>query len=104
MKLAEIFREFGNGETAEELGKKRFACANCGVTWVELVGSVVVHRQGQEDLCLKMGMESDACQMCRMSPRKCQECGSSDVYELRFAQEVVQVPLSFKGIRTVNRE
>ena len=104
MKLAEALREFGSGEATEELAKKRFACANCGITWIELVGLVVMHRNGKEDLCLQIGMESDACQVCRMKARKCQGCGSSDVYELRFAEEVIEVPMSFKGIRKVSRE
>ena len=104
MKLVEAVREFDNRDTNEELAKKRFACANCGITWIELIGIVVMHRDGKEDMCLQIGMESDTCQTCKMRARKCQECGSSDVYELRFEEEVNEVPLSFKGIRTVNRE
>lgn len=104
MKLAELFQEFNRGEPTEELARKRFACANCGSTWIELVGLVVMQREGNEDLLLQIGMESDACQTCRMKARKCQGCGSSDVYELRFAENIAEVPLSFRGIRVVNRE
>jgi hypothetical protein len=104
MRAAEIFRELETRDSTEELAKKRFACASCGVTWIELVGVVVVHRVGKENLCLQIGMESDACQVCRMKARKCQECGSSEVYELRFEEEVPEIPLSFKAIRTVKRD
>jgi hypothetical protein len=39
-----------------------------------------------------------------MKARECQECGSKDVYELRFAEEVAEeVPLNFKGIKIVHR-
>jgi 5-methylcytosine-specific restriction endonuclease McrA len=105
MKLEEIFQEMKNRGSTEELIKKRFACANCGITWIELVGLVVGHRDGKEDLYLRIGMESETCQVCRMKARECQECGSKDVYELRFAEEVSEeVPLSFKGMKIVHRE
>lgn len=104
MRLAEIFQELDDGEPTEELTKKRFACASCGTTWIELVGVVVMQRKGREDLLLQIGMESVACQMCRMKARKCQRCDSSDVYELRFAEDVAEVSLSFSGIRTVNKK
>ena len=104
MKLEEIFQEMKNRDSNEELTKKRFACASCGMTWIELVGLVIGHRDGKEDLCLRIGMESEACQVCRLKARECQECGSKDVYELRFEEEVSEeAPLSFKGIRIVNR-
>jgi len=104
MKLVEVLEECkAKNSTEEELEKKRFACANCGVTWLELVGLVVVDRTGMEDLCLQIGMESEACQVCKMKPRKCQKCNSSDVYEIRFENEVHEVPLSFKDIRTVKK-
>ncbi len=104
MKLAEVFQDLNNENLTEDLSKKRFACASCGTTWIELVGLVVMHRDGKEDLCLQIGMESDACQVCSMKARKCLDCGSSDVYELRFKEEVSEVPLSFKEIRTINKE
>jgi len=101
--LKEIIQEIGNRDSTEELTKKRFACAQCGSTWIELVGLVIGHKDGKEDLCLRIGMESETCETCRMKARECQECGSKDVYEIRFADEVPEVPLNFKGIRTVNR-
>jgi len=104
MKLEEMFQEMKNRGSTEELVKKRFACANCGITWIELVGLIVGHRDGKEDLYLRIGMESETCQVCRMKARECQECGSKDVYELKFEEEVSEeVPLSFKGIKTVHR-
>jgi hypothetical protein len=105
MKLEEIFQEMKNRDSTEKLTKKRFACASCGTTWVELVGLVIGHTDGKEDLCLRIGMESETCQVCRMKARECHRCGSKDVYELRFAEEVsVEVPLNFKGIKIVHRE
>jgi len=39
-----------------------------------------------------------------MKARECQQCGSKDVYEIRFAEEVSEeVPLSFKSIKKVSR-
>jgi hypothetical protein len=49
-------------------------------------------------------MESETCETCRMKARECEKCGSKDVYEIRFAEEIDEdVPLSFKGIRRVSR-
>jgi hypothetical protein len=104
MKLVEVLEECKAKNSTEELEKKRFACANCGVTWLELVGLVVVNRAGKEKLCLQIGMESESCQVCKMKARRCQKCSSSDVYEIRFEDEVLEVPLSFKDIRTVNKK
>lgn len=105
MKLEEAFQEMKKRDLTEELIKKRFACANCGITWTEFVGLVIGRKDGKEDLCLRIGMESESCQFCRMKARECQECGSKDVYELRFAEEVSEaVPLNFKGIKIVHRE
>ena len=104
MKLEEIFQELQNRDAIEELTTKRFACANCGSTWVEAVGLVIGRRNGKEDLCLRIGMESEACQVCRMKARTCERCGSRDVYELRFEKDVSEAPMNFKGIKTVNRK
>jgi hypothetical protein len=101
MKLEQVLQEMETRESSEELRKRRFACASCGTTWTEFVGMIVGHRNGKEDLCLRIGMESEACQVCRLKARECQECGSKDVYELRFEEEIAEVPLSFKGIKTV---
>jgi hypothetical protein len=102
MKLDEALQEIKNRDSTGELTKKRFACASCGMTWIEFVGLIVGRSDGKEDLCLRIGMESETCQVCRLKARECQECGSKDVYELRFEEEIPEVPLSFKGIRTVN--
>jgi len=104
MKLEEVLQEIRNRDSIEELTRKRFACANCGATWVEAVGLVVGRRTGREDLCLRIGMESEACQVCRMKTRTCQGCGSRDVYELRFEKEVSENPMNFKDIKTVIRK
>jgi hypothetical protein len=103
MKLIEVFHEISQGESEVELVKKRFACASCGSTWVELVGLVIGKRSGKEDLCLRIGLESDGCQVCRMKTRVCQECGSKDTYELKFEREISDTPLNFRSIKTINR-
>lgn len=104
MKITEIIKELENRKKTGELSKKRVACAHCGSTWIELVGLVVGHKEGSEDLCLRIGMESEKCQTCRFRPLECQECGSKDVYEIMFAEEISKdVPLSFKGIKRVTR-
>jgi hypothetical protein len=102
MKLEQVLQEMETRDASEELRKRRFACASCGMTWTEFVGIVIGHRDGKEDLCLRIGMESEACQVCRLKARECQECGSKDVYELRFEEEIAEVPLSFKAIKTVS--
>lgn len=105
MKLGEILQEIESRNSTEELTKKRFACAHCGTTWIELVGLVVGHKDGNENLCLRIGIESENCQTCRFRFRECQECGSKDVYEINFSKEVfAEVPLSFKSIKKVRRE
>ncbi len=103
MKLAEAFHEITQRDSVEELVKKRFACASCGSTWIELVGLVVGHKTGKEDICLRIGLESDACQVCRMKTRICQDCGSKDTYELRFEKDVSETPLNFRTIRTIDK-
>lgn len=87
-----------------ELSRKRIACASCGTTWIELVGLIIGKKEGTEDLCLRIGMESENCQTCRHRPLECRECGSKDVYEITFAEGAsVEVPLSFRSIRKVAR-
>ena len=104
MNLKDVVKEIEDGRSTEELTKKRFACAHCGSTWVELVGLVVV-QDGGEDLCLRIGMEPEACQMCRLQARECQKCGSREVYEINFAKGIPeQVPLNFKSIRIVGNK
>lgn len=104
MKIKEVLREIEKRKKPIELTKKRFACTHCENTWIELVGLVVWHKNGNEDLCLRIGIESENCQTCRFRSRECRECGSKDVYEIMFSEEVPEeAPLSFKGIKKVMR-
>lgn len=104
MEITEIIKEIEKRKKTEKLSKKRVTCAHCGSTWIELVGLIVGHKEGSEDLCLRIGMESENCQTCRYRPLECQACGSKDVYEIMFAEEISEeVPLSFKGIKKVSR-
>ena len=104
MNLKDVVREIENGKSNEDLTKKRFACAHCGSTWTELVGLVVVRNERNESLCLRIGMEPEACQICRLQARECQECGSKEVYEIDFTREVPeQVPLNSKSIRIASQ-
>lgn len=94
-----------NRNILKGLTKKRFACAHCGNTWIELDGLVVWGREGNEDVLLRIGMESDNCQTCRFRFRECQKCGSKDVYEISYLGQVSrEVPLSFKAIKNVSWE
>ena len=89
----------------EDLTKKRFTCAQCGNTWIEPIGLIVEHRDEKEDLCLRIGMESEKCQTCMFRFRKCQKCGSTDVYEIMFSKVVSEeIPLNFKSIRKISRD
>jgi len=104
VKLVDALKEIESEGYTEDLAKKRFACAHCGNTWTELIGLVVLRKGGNEDLCLRIGMEPETCQMCRLQARECQKCGSKDVYEINLAKEIPEgVSLSFKDIRTVSR-
>lgn len=104
LKIAEVTKEFENRKGEGELIKKRVTCASCGSTWVELVGVVVGHKDGLDDLCLRVGMESENCQTCRFRPLECTQCGSKDVYEIMFAEELSEeTPLGFTGIKRVSR-
>lgn len=105
MQITEIIKEIEDRRKTGELSRKRVACAHCGTTWVELVGLIVGQKEGAEDLCLRIGMESDNCQSCRYRPLECQECGSKDVYEITSAEGASEeTPLGFKGIRKVTRD
>lgn len=105
MQLKEILQEIESRNSTENITTRRYACASCGTTWVEPVGLIVGHKEGEEDLCLRIGMESETCETCRMKARECQDCGSKDVYEIRFNGDGAKAhsSLTFKGIRTVNR-
>ncbi len=83
---------------------KRFACAHCGKTWVEIVGLFVGRSDGNEKVYFQVGTESEGCQSCRNRPRSCPECGSKDAYEIEFQSRTIgNSPLSFDGIRMVSR-
>ncbi len=104
MEITEVVKQIENRKKMGELSKRRVTCARCGSTWIELVGLIVGHKEGSEDLCLRIGMESENCQACRYRPLECRECGSKDVYEIMFAEEISEeVPLSFKGIKRITR-
>ena len=104
LKLTEIVKEIGIRKKTGELSKKRVACAHCGTTWVEVVGLIVGHKEGSEDLCLRIGIESENCETCRYRPLECPQCGSKDVYETMFSGNISEEgSLSFKGIRKVTR-
>ena len=84
--------------------KKRFACAHCGKTWVEIVGVFAGNIEGQEDTYFQVGEESAACQSCRFRQRSCPTCGSKDAYEINFPTNQAQdSPLSFNRIRIVSK-
>ena len=104
MEITEVIKEIENRKKTGELSKKRVTCAHCGSTWIEFVGLIVGQKEGSEDFCLRIGVESENCQTCRFRPLECQECGSKDVYEIMLSEEISEtVPLSFKGIKTVSR-
>ena len=103
MKVTEIVKEIKDRGGEAELIKKRVACAGCGSTWIEFVGSVVGHKEGLEDLSLRIGFESENCQTCRHRPLECPKCASKDVYEIPFAERVPDTSLNFKGITKVSR-
>ena len=103
--VSEIIKEIESKKKTGELMKRRVACAHCGNTWIELVGLIIVQKEGSEDLVLRIGMESENCQTCRYRAKECQKCGSKDVYDITFAEEVFRgLPsLSFKDIKKVSR-
>jgi len=102
--ITEIIKEIENRKKTGELTKKRVTCAHCGSTWIELVGLIITQKEGSENICLRVGLESENCQTCRFRPLECQECGSKDIYEISFSEQISEgVPLSFKGIKKVTR-
>jgi hypothetical protein len=104
MRLKEALEKIEDKNSSEELTKKRFACAHCGKTWTELVGLVAGLKEGNEELYLQIGAESEICETCRFRPRACPECGSKDAYEIKFSAGISKEgPLSFEGIRKVSR-
>ncbi len=99
-----MINEIEDRKKTGDLSRKRVTCARCGTAWIELVGLIIGQKEGVEDLCLRIGMESENCQSCRYRPLECRECGSKDVYEIMFAEGASEeVPLSFKSIKKVTR-
>jgi len=104
LKVTEIVKEIENRGAEGDLIRKRVACAGCGSTWTEYVGSVIGHKEGTEDISLRIGIESENCQTCRHRALECPKCASKDVYEIKFAEEIPKgAPVSFKGIKRVSR-
>ena len=101
MQLEKAISQIEN--TLEGCLKKRFACSHCGMTWVEIVGVFAGRVDGQEDVYLHVGEESEACQNCKLRIRSCPVCGSKDAYEVNFPlKETQNTPLSFDRIRIVS--
>jgi len=100
--ITEVIKEIENRKKTGELTKKRVTCIHCGKTWIEFVGLIVGHKEGCEDLCLRIGTESENCVSCRWRAMKCEECNSNDVYEVTFPKKIAEeTPLSFKTIKKV---
>ncbi len=83
--------------------KKRYACAHCGKTWVEIVGLFSSSTEGQDDVYFRLGDETEACQNCKFRARTCPACGSKDAYEINFPSTAQESPLSFNRIRIVSK-
>ena len=102
MEITEVIKEIENRKKTGELSKRRVTCIHCGKTWIEFVGLIVGHKEGCEDLCLRIGIESENCFSCRWRAVKCVECNSNDVYEITFPREILgDTSLSFKSIKKV---
>jgi hypothetical protein len=101
--IIEVIKEIENRSKTGDLSKKRFTCIHCGRTWIEFYGLIVVHKEGSEDMCLHIGMESENCFACNWRTLTCEKCDSKDVYEIVFSDESSrEVPLSLKNIKTVS--
>ena len=102
MEITEVIREIENRSKTGELSKKRFACIHCGRTWIEISGLIVGHKEGFEDLSLRIGIDSENCFACNWRAVKCENCGAKDVYEIEFPNELSgETSLSFKSIKKV---
>jgi hypothetical protein len=102
LEITEVIKEIKNRKMRGELIKKRVTCIHCGKTWIEYVGVVVAHKEGLEDLYLRVGMESENCFACKWRPLKCDKCNTNDVYEVNFPKENCEKPsLTFKSIKKV---
>ena len=102
MEISEVIKEIKNRRKTGELSRKRVTCIHCGRTWIEFSGLIVGHKEGFEDLYLRIGMDSENCFACNWRALKCENCGSKDVYEIEFPSEISgDISLSFKSIRKV---
>ncbi len=101
MRLEEALKQVEN-KFKNDL-KKRFACSNCGNTWVEIVGFFTADAEGEEDVYFRLGDESENCRICKNRARTCPACGSKDAYEINFPSTTQEVPLSFNRIRVVGK-
>ncbi|PVX25673.1 MAG: hypothetical protein CW691_03845 [Candidatus Bathyarchaeum sp.] len=102
MEITEVIKEIKNRKKTGNLIKKRFTCIHCGKTWIEFVGVIVGRKDGCEDMCLRIGMESENCFACRWRSLKCENCNTDDVYEITFPKDIPEeTALSFKSIKKV---
>ena len=106
LEITEVIREIENRKKTGELSKRRVTCIHCGKTWIEFVGLIVGHKEGFEDICLRIGIDPENCFACRWRALKCEKCNSNDVYEITFNKEILEeMSLNFTSIRKVtNRE
>ena len=102
MEITEVIKEIENRSKTGNLSKKRVTCIHCGKTWIEFYGLITGHTEGSEDMCLRIGMESENCFACNWRTLTCNKCDSKDVYEIVFPDEVSgEVSLNFKSIKKV---
>jgi len=102
LEITEVIKEIENRKKTGELRRKRVTCIHCGTTWVEFVGLIVGQKEGFEDLCLRIGTESENCFACRWRTLKCEKCNTNDVYEITFPKKIPEeTSLSFKSIKKV---
>ncbi|MCW4028053.1 MAG: hypothetical protein NWE92_00190 [Candidatus Bathyarchaeota archaeon] len=102
MRLEEVFNK--TERNFEQVLRKRFTCAHCGKTWVELKGLFSKKKEGQEDIYIQASPESEVCQHCKFRTQSCPACHSTDVYEITFPSDDTQdTPLSFDRIRIVSK-
>ncbi len=104
MKNDDLMKDIESKIIKGELSEKRFTCAQCGRTWIELVGLIVGQKEGHDDYCLRVGMESENCQICRYRSLECPACSSKDVYEITFANETSEkTSFNFKDLKIVSK-